>query len=669
MSTPMQGQRSRSSSLAGAFDFDNVSSSSNTSVDQPIYWNDVRNPVDNRGVDFCPAPSNNIPFLNSIRQERQYLPGSSNIHAEVDDDAQKTEHLSSASANGFAVSGIVPQDRVFGPANFVPLSNQGPSPSSFAPNLNSPVGFMGRGSEDSPLIECPNLYMPSRPDALAVASSSREVGQDNGTCPGVQFNGRLVPCKRKSLEGHVGTSSEVGDSSYMQNVECSSLTDTHAAFNTGMNSAFSPASDQRDIGHGLSLAGVTASDVPDQTPSNGSNYSQRNYRIQMNSVDQGTLNPIVNSIIQSTGTSSQQQSAVPAVDPSLETRSVFPGGNGSIRGHHAVLHIPAMSQGGPSVRWSRSIISRRGGSPNAAFSRTREVASNDEASSSRGRRNARENPLFVSPSEMGIFIPNPLSSRIPVGDTTLPSNGASSSQSGPSSGVHHSSNVHWDPHHNRFSHYPHRWSENVCRSLMSSMDSEPEGQANHSSLNPGYPVAGPQEMVLPSRPSFPSHAFPSRSSILSLAAAAEGRRRLASEVRNVLDLVRRGEGLRFEDFMLLEQSVFFGMADIHDRHRDMRLDVDNMSYEELLALEERIGNVSTGLSEETILARLKQRQHAAADGSSEDIEPCCVCQEEYIAGDDLGALECGHDFHRDCIKQWLMLKNLCPVCKTTGLTT
>lgn len=31
--------------------------------------------------------------------------------------------------------------------------------------------------------------------------------------------------------------------------------------------------------------------------------------------------------------------------------------------------------------------------------------------------------------------------------------------------------------------------------------------------------------------------------------------------------------------MILDQSVFFGMADIHDRHRDMRLDVDNMSYE------------------------------------------------------------------------------------------
>lgn len=31
--------------------------------------------------------------------------------------------------------------------------------------------------------------------------------------------------------------------------------------------------------------------------------------------------------------------------------------------------------------------------------------------------------------------------------------------------------------------------------------------------------------------------------------------------------------------MILDQSVFLGVADLHDRHRDMRLDVDNMSYE------------------------------------------------------------------------------------------
>jgi hypothetical protein len=44
-------------------------------------------------------------------------------------------------------------------------------------------------------------------------------------------------------------------------------------------------------------------------------------------------------------------------------------------------------------------------------------------------------------------------------------------------------------------------------------------------------------------------------------------------------------------------------------------------------------------------------------------------QEEYAVGDDLGALDCGHDFHTNCIKQWLMQKNLCPICKTTALLT
>ncbi|XP_042966038.1 E3 ubiquitin-protein ligase MBR2-like isoform X1 [Carya illinoinensis] len=132
--------------------------------------------------------------------------------------------------------------------------------------------------------------------------------------------------------------------------------------------------------------------------------------------------------------------------------------------------------------------------------------------------------------------------------------------------------------------------------------------------------------------------------------------------------MRRGESLRLEDVMILDQSVFLVVADIHDRYRDMRLDVDSMSYEELLALEERIGNVSTGLSEETILNRLRQRKCSIAVGSQLDAKPCCICQEEYNEGDDLGTLECGHNFHTDCIKQWLMTKNLCPVCKTTALT-
>ncbi|KAF5814679.1 putative Transposase-associated domain-containing protein [Helianthus annuus] len=72
--------------------------------------------------------------------------------------------------------------------------------------------------------------------------------------------------------------------------------------------------------------------------------------------------------------------------------------------------------------------------------------------------------------------------------------------------------------------------------------------------------------------------FPYLSST-TFSGGSERRGRLVAEMHNVLDRIRRGEGLRFEDVMLLNQFVFYGLVDIHDRHRDMRLDIDNMSYE------------------------------------------------------------------------------------------
>ena len=38
-------------------------------------------------------------------------------------------------------------------------------------------------------------------------------------------------------------------------------------------------------------------------------------------------------------------------------------------------------------------------------------------------------------------------------------------------------------------------------------------------------------------------------------------------------------------------------------------------------------------------------------------------------GEDIGTLDCGHEFHSDCIKQWLAHKNICPICKMTALVT
>jgi hypothetical protein len=47
----------------------------------------------------------------------------------------------------------------------------------------------------------------------------------------------------------------------------------------------------------------------------------------------------------------------------------------------------------------------------------------------------------------------------------------------------------------------------------------------------------------------------------------------------------------------------------------------------------------------------------------------CISQEEYQVKDCIGTLECGHRYHAECVHQWLLVKNLCPICKTTALST
>ncbi|KAL7233953.1 hypothetical protein ACSBR1_017540 [Camellia fascicularis] len=114
-----------------------------------------------------------------------------------------------------------------------------------------------------------------------------------------------------------------------------------------------------------------------------------------------------------------------------------------------------------------------------------------------------------------------------------------------------------------------------------------------------------------------------------------------------------------------EQPLFYEEPDVHE---NMRLDVDDMSYEELLALEDQIGNVSTGLSEEAILAAVRRHCYLSMKlGPPVEEEPCCICQEDYVDGKELGKLNCGHEFHFNCIKQWLVQKNNCPFCKKTAV--
>ncbi|CAF1696974.1 unnamed protein product [Brassica napus] len=146
-----------------------------------------------------------------------------------------------------------------------------------------------------------------------------------------------------------------------------------------------------------------------------------------------------------------------------------------------------------------------------------------------------------------------------------------------------------------------------------------------------------------------------------------------AEILLALDRIEHDQELTYEQLASLETNLFLSdMIRFYDQHSDMRLDIDNMSYEELLALGDEMGTVSTALSEEALSRSLKKNIYQETDetgaislNKDDDIK-CSICQEEYVDGDEVGTMACEHMYHVSCVQQWLRMKNWCPICKTSA---
>ncbi|KAF2304396.1 hypothetical protein GH714_030740 [Hevea brasiliensis] len=96
--------------------------------------------------------------------------------------------------------------------------------------------------------------------------------------------------------------------------------------------------------------------------------------------------------------------------------------------------------------------------------------------------------------------------------------------------------------------------------------------------------------------------------------------------------------------------------------------ISGLLYEEIEELEELMIEYRRGLAGAVIEAHMKRQQYEAnVVGSPLKDEKCCICQENYADGEDLGKLDCGHYFHFDSIKQWLIQKNNYPISKRKAL--
>lgn len=149
-----------------------------------------------------------------------------------------------------------------------------------------------------------------------------------------------------------------------------------------------------------------------------------------------------------------------------------------------------------------------------------------------------------------------------------------------------------------------------------------------------------------------------------------GTRSNVSDPRQYNRLQRPSPGGISEIVMIQHNPLLDGRVEGSDRFGAWRMNADLMSYEELVELSDRIGYVDGGLQEEEILECLKRPKKSflkSFDFNSKIKDSkCSICQEECKGDEDLRRLDCGHYHHLDCIKQWLLRKNECPICKTVA---
>ena len=130
--------------------------------------------------------------------------------------------------------------------------------------------------------------------------------------------------------------------------------------------------------------------------------------------------------------------------------------------------------------------------------------------------------------------------------------------------------------------------------------------------------------------------------------------------KNIIDY----DNFDFDDFPIDYEEI--GVNDAINAVEQQIIDEicpnpDKMSYEELLELEDKVGNVNKGLNKNIIN---KIPSVTFKKGIYEDCDKCIICQEDFDYGEKVKLLNCGHIFHIECIEPWLLKEKLCPFCKS-----
>ncbi|KAL9308516.1 putative transcription factor C2H2 family [Arabidopsis thaliana] len=101
-----------------------------------------------------------------------------------------------------------------------------------------------------------------------------------------------------------------------------------------------------------------------------------------------------------------------------------------------------------------------------------------------------------------------------------------------------------------------------------------------------------------------------------------------------------------------------------DPYQELRMDTDHMTYEQLLQLCNNMGYENSSVKASNIGRCFRNTKPSEFQSLADKI--CCICQERFQRRAGVGKLNCGHNFHINSVKPWILTKKQCPVCQKTA---
>ena len=144
---------------------------------------------------------------------------------------------------------------------------------------------------------------------------------------------------------------------------------------------------------------------------------------------------------------------------------------------------------------------------------------------------------------------------------------------------------------------------------------------------------------------------------------------MASYHHSVQMLHESRDQLPEEDYEALRAAL---QEDVEADETELQEDEEgNLSYETMLQIGERIGNVKQDRWAMVARSRIEKlpietyKPDSFGADADDSEHKCLICQHEYCSNEQLRRLPCGHCFHVECVDEWLMRTDLCPYCRTS----